>query len=107
MQTVAMYFIDTIEKYRQLQQAADLLITALPGLSPAELGNRCDQLTTLQRAITVDNDRLCLLMEEIGPEILDTAEVGQYQRAMDSSILACDSLRQEIFLYRHRAGGQA
>jgi len=107
MQTMALYFNETIEKYRQLQQAADLLTTALPGLSPAEINSRCEHLTALQRVITADNDRLCQLMEEIGPEILDTAEVGEYQRAMDTSILACDSLRQEIFLHRQRARGQA
>lgn len=107
MQTVALSFTDAIEKYTQLQQATDLLIVAIPGLSPGEIGSRCEHLTTLQRAITAENDRLCLLMEAIGPEILDTAEVGEYQRAMDRSILACDSLRQEILLHRHRAVGQA
>jgi len=107
MQTVAIYFNDTIEKYRQLQQATNLLIAAIPRLSPGAIGSRCEHLNTLQRAIAADNHQLCLLMEEIGPVILDTAEVGEYQRAMDRSILACDSLRQEIYLYRDRAGGHA
>lgn len=107
MQTVAIYLTDTIKKYLQFQQATDRLRAALPGLSPGEINSRCQHLTTLQRAITADNDQLCLLMEEVGPEILDTAEVGEYQRAMDRSILACESLRQEILLHRQQVGGLA
>lgn len=102
MQTVEMYFYNTIEKYRQLKQDTFLLIDDIPILSPIELGSRCGMLTTLQREIADDNEQLCLLMEDIGPEILETAYIGEYQRAMDKSIRACDSLRAEMRVHRDR-----
>ncbi|MBV5318096.1 MAG: hypothetical protein JZU50_09815 [Desulfobulbaceae bacterium] len=102
MQTVAMYFSETIEKYRQLKQVTDLLTEEMPLLAPHELGSRCRVLSELQREINNDNHQLCLLMEEIGPEILDTASIGEYQRAMDKSILACDMLQAGMRFYRDR-----
>jgi hypothetical protein len=102
MQTVEMYFNDTIEKYRQLKQDTFLLIADIPMLSPIEIGSRCGALTMLQREIADDNEQLCLLMEDIGPEILETAYIGEYQRAMDKSIRACDSLQAEMRVHRDR-----
>ncbi len=102
MQSVEMYFNKTINKFRRLKQDTFLLIDDIPLLSPIEIDNRCNALTTLQQEITDDNDQLCLLMEDIGPDILETSYIGEYQRAMDKSIHACDSLRLEMRLHRCR-----
>lgn len=102
MQSLEMYFNDTIEKYRQLKQNAFTLVADIPLLSPPEIGSRCRALTTLQREIANDNDQLCLLIKDIGPEILDASYLGEYQRAMDKSILACDTLQAEMLLYRNK-----
>jgi hypothetical protein len=102
MQTVEMYFNEKIEKYRQLKQDTFILIEDIPLLSPIELGNRCDALSTQQREIIQDHEHLCLIMEDIGPEILNTAYIGEYQRALDKSILACDILHAEIHSYKNR-----
>ncbi len=102
MQTVETYFNDTIEKYRQLKQTADLLIQSIPLLSPIEIENRCNELHLVQKEIYKDHSRLCLIMEGIGPEILNTSYIGEYQRAMDRAILACDTLQAELCFYQDR-----
>ncbi|MBV5329161.1 MAG: hypothetical protein JZU65_16300 [Chlorobium sp.] len=102
MRSVEQYFNDTIEKYSQLKQATLTLVEAIHGLSPIEIENRCNALTTLQRELAVDNDQLNLLMEDIGPEILNNSYLGEYQRAMDKSILAYDTLQAAMHIYRNR-----
>ena len=102
MQTVEMYFTEKIEEYRQLKQDTCSLIEDIPLLSPLELGNRCDALAMQQREIIHDHEHICLIMEEIGPEILNTSYIGEYQRALDKSILACDMLQVEIHSYKNR-----
>ena len=102
MQTVEMYFNEKIEQYRQLKNDTFILIEDIPLLSPVELGNRCDALSTQQQKIVHDHEHLCLVMEDIGPEILNTSYIGEYQRALDKSILAYDILQTEIYSYRNK-----
>jgi len=40
-------------------------------------------------------------MEFMGSTILDTSYVGEFQRALDKSIVTCDSLHAELTLYRN------
>jgi len=101
MRSVEQYFNDTIEKYRQLKQATLTLVAAIHSLSPIEIENCCNALTALQRELAVDNDQLSSLMEDIGPEILNSSYLGEYQRAMDKSILACDTLQAAMDIYKN------
>jgi hypothetical protein len=101
MQTTEMYFNDTTEKYRYFNEAASLLTRDIPSLSAIEIERRCTGLTTLQRELTDNNDQLCLIMESMGSEILDTSYIGELQRAIDKSVIASDSLRAELLLYRN------
>ncbi len=102
MQTVEMYFNEKIEEYRRFKQDTFTLIEDIRLLSPIELGNRCDALATQKQEIIHDHAHLCLIMEDIGPEILNTSYIGEYQRALDKSILACDMLQAEIHSYKNR-----
>lgn len=96
MQTVEMCFNDTIAKYSLFKQAATLLIEEIPSLTPEAIHLRCADLRTLQQELTDNKDYLFDLMEFMGPGILDTAYIGEFQRALNTSILSCDALYAEI-----------
>ena len=95
-----MYFNDMIAKHNLFKQAASLLIQEVPSLTPNDIHHRCESLSTLRKELTEDNDQLSIRMEFLGPGILDTSYIGDFQRALDKSILACDSLYAKILVYR-------
>ncbi len=101
MQTVEMYFNDTITKYSLFKQAASLLIQEVSSLTPIEIQHRCAELSTLRQDLSENSDQLFILMEFMGRGILDTSYVGEFQRALDTSILTCDSLYAEILVYKN------
>ena len=100
MQSVEMYFNKAIQKHSLFKQAATLLILEIPGLTPNDIHNRCTDLTIMQRELTDNKDHLFDLMEFWGPGILDTAFIGEFQRALEKSILTCDSLYSEVLHYK-------
>ncbi|MBU1568837.1 MAG: hypothetical protein KJ630_24830 [Proteobacteria bacterium] len=100
MQSVEMYFNDMIAKHDLFKQAAFLLMKEVPSLTPTDIHDRCENLLILKRELTKDNDQLSIRMEFLGPGILDTTYLGDFQRALDQSILACDLLHAEILLYK-------
>jgi len=102
VQTIEMFFNDTIAKYSDFTEAASLLTQEIPSLTPIEIQNRCTTLMTLQRAMTATSNQLCLIMESMGPEILDTSYAGALQRAIDKSVFACAPLNAEILVYRDK-----
>lgn len=101
MQTVEMYFNDTIEKYSLFKQAAVSLIQEIPSLSPELISNRCDDLTAMHHELTVNKEQFFIIMEFMGPGILETSHIGEFQRALDKSILACDNLYAKILVYKN------
>lgn len=100
MQSIEMYFNDTIAKFDLFIQAATLLIHAVPSLTPKDIHRRCETLSSLRKELTENYDQLTILMEFMGPGILDTSSVGEFQRILDKSILACDTLYAEIVAYK-------
>lgn len=101
MQSVEMYFNDTIAKHSLFKQAASLLIQEVPALTPIELQHRCADLTSMRRDISENSDQLFILMEFMGRGILDTTYIGEFQRALDASIHTCDSLYAKILVYKN------
>jgi len=101
MKSVEMYFNDTIAKYSLFKQAATLLIKEIPALSPLDISNRCGNLTTMHKELNEGRDQLFILMEFVGSTILDTSYVGEFQRALDKSIVACDLLHDELTFYQN------
>ena len=101
MQSIEMYFHDTIEKYNLFKQAACSLIQEVHGLAAEDIYQRCKDLSTMQHELTENKDQLFILMEFIGPGFLDTSSVGEFQRALDKSILVCDTLYSEILIYKN------
>jgi hypothetical protein len=100
MQTIETYFNDTIAKYNCFKQAAALLIEEIPSLTPEDLLRRCEYLNTLQKEATKNKEQFFIIMEFTGPGILDTSFMGEFQRILDKSILACDILYEKILHYK-------
>ncbi len=101
MQTIEMCFNNTIEKHSIFKQAATSLIQEISTLSPAEIDHRCQELEILYNDLTSNKEYLFTLMEFIGPGILDTSYIGEFQRAVDKSIATCDNLYNKVFEYRN------
>lgn len=101
MQSIEMYFNDTIAKYSLFKQAATVLIQEIPSLQPLDLFHRCEDLSALHQEITQEKEQLFIRMEFMGSGILDTSYIGEFQRALDKSILACDTLHAEITIYKN------
>ncbi len=100
MQTIEMYINDTIAKYSLFKQAATQLIQEIPSLQPRDILHRCEDLTSQHKKIDQDKEQLFIRIEFMGPSILDTSYIGEFQRALDKTILACDLLHTEIAIYR-------
>jgi hypothetical protein len=99
---VEIYFNETIARYNLFKQAAVVLIKDVPSLSPEEIYYRCEKLTAMHQELLEKKEQLFIIVEFFGPGILDTAYIGEFQRTLDKSISACDSLYQEILTYRKK-----
>jgi hypothetical protein len=102
MQSVEMYFNDMIAKHNLFKQAATLLIQEVPSLAPQDIHHRCEDLSILRKELTENNDQLAILMEFMGPGLLSTSYLGEFQRALDKSLLTCNSLYAELLDYRNK-----
>jgi hypothetical protein len=102
MQSVEMYFNDMIAKHNLFKQAATLLIQEVPSLAPHDIHHRCEGLSILRKELTENNDQLAILMEFMGPGLLNTSYIGEFQRALDKSLLTCNSLYAEILVYKNK-----
>jgi hypothetical protein len=58
----------------------------------------------MQQRLGEDQEHFFTVMEFFGPELLETAAIGEFQRALDQSITTCNTLHQEIVVYRRRLG---
>jgi hypothetical protein len=102
MQSVEMYFNDTIEKYSLFAKAAASLIREVQALPPAKIYQRCEELTIMQGELLINKDQLFIIMEFLGPRFLDSSSICEFQRALDKSILTCDALYDEILSYKEK-----
>lgn len=101
MQSIEMYFIDAIEKFSLFKRAAILLIQEIHALTPDIVHQRCQILSAMQKQLTENKEQLFIIMEFMGPGVLDNSSIGEFQRVLDKSILACDTLYAEILAYKH------
>ena len=101
MQTVEMYFNDAIEKYSLFKEAAVSLIQEITSLPPEVIYHRCEDLTAMHQELTENKEQFFIVMEFLGPGILNTSHIGEFQRALDKSIHACDTLYAKILVYKN------
>lgn len=100
MQSANMYFNDTIEQCNLFRQAALSIIEKIHTLTPDDIYHRCETLSTMLKELTENREQFFIVLEFFGPGILDTNSIGEFQRALDKSILSCDALYAEILLYK-------
>ena len=100
MQTIEMYFNAAIARYRLFEQTTLLLKQDIPSLTPDDIQLRSTELAVMQKELTENKNHLFDLIEFIGPGVLDTSFIGEFQRALEKSIHACDDLYAEILTYR-------
>lgn len=100
MQTIEMCFNNTIEKHTNFRHAAASLLQNISILTPSEIDQRCRELENLHVDLLANKDYLFALMEFMGPGILDTAYIGEFQRALNKSIEICEDLYKKILNYR-------
>jgi hypothetical protein len=100
MQTIEMYFNTAIEKHSIFKQTATLLLQEIPALAPLTICHRCRELTILHNRLIADQNHLFDLMEFMGPGILDTLFIGEFQRALGKSLETCNALFKELQSYK-------
>ncbi len=106
MQSASMYFNDTIEQCNLFKQAATSIIAGIHTLSPDDIYQRCEKLSTMLKDLTENKEQFFTVLEFFGPGVLDTSSIGEFQRALDKSILTCDSLYAEILIYKQNLACQ-
>lgn len=106
MLNVELYFNDTIARYNLFKQAAVTLLQEVRLLSPEEIAQRCARLTDMHKELLENKEQLFAMIEFLGPGILDTAYIGDFQRALDKAVAACDALYHELLLYRKNLAAQ-
>lgn len=106
MLNVELYFNETIAKYNLFKQAAVKLLRDVRLLSPEEIHDRCKRLTGMHKELMENKEQLFTIIEFVGPGILETGYIGDFQRALDKSVAACDALYQEILIYRNNLSAQ-
>jgi hypothetical protein len=102
MQSVEMYLNDTIEKYSLFAKAATCLVREVQTLPPAKIYERCEELTLMQSELLMNKEQLFIVMEFLGPKFLDSSSICEFQRALDKSILTCNTLYNEILSYKEK-----
>ncbi|KAB2888463.1 MAG: hypothetical protein F9K32_16400 [Desulfobulbaceae bacterium] len=106
MLNVEIRFNTTIAKYNMFHQAAVALLQEIRSLSPDMIYHRCERLTAMHQELMENKEQLFSLMEFVGPGILETSYIGDFQRSLDKSIAACEALYREILLYRENLNAQ-
>ncbi len=100
MQSVEMYFNETIEKYDIFRQAATSFFKEVHSLTPEDIYQRCDKLSGLLKDTTENKEQFFTIMEFFGPGVLDTSAIGEFQRTLDKAIHACEALHSELIAYK-------
>ena len=100
MQSVEWYFNDTIEQLSMLTLTATALVEEIPTLTPGDVQQRCHQLSDMQEKLSADKEQFFAIMEFVGRGVLDTFYIGEFQRALDKSVLACNALHAVILQYK-------
>jgi hypothetical protein len=106
MLNVELYFNTIIAKHNVFKQAAILLLQDVPILNAEQICRRSEELTVMHRGLIEDKEQFFTIIEFFGPGILETAYIGDFQRALDKSVAACEALYQEIIVYRDKLSTQ-
>ncbi len=92
MNTVSDLFQESIDRYAHIIEKTDTLTTIMSDLSAEEILKQCDELQKLQQQQAVIDNFIIDVMNDTGPEILNTKNIGEYQRILDKAMLACNTI---------------
>ena len=93
-------FLQAIERYTLLDQAASTLLDDLVSLSPSQILLRSNQLARMQQELTEQDDQLIDILTLAGAEIIDTPFVKDYHKILAKVILACDQITAQTSLIK-------
>lgn len=100
MESVEWYFADSIKKLDVFTLATTTLVEEIPLLNPDVVQQRCQALIGIQQKLSEDKELFFAIIEFLGPGVLTTSYIGEFQRALDKSILSCDILHTVVLQYR-------
>jgi DNA-binding Lrp family transcriptional regulator len=92
MKTTTDLFQESIEQYKNLIDQTNSLASKMAGLSPEEILQHCEELQELQQKQAVIDKFILEVMVDNGPQVLDTQNIGEYQRVMNKAIHSCDKV---------------
>ncbi len=102
MHAMESFIGEAVARYQCINQAAAELLTEIPDLSPGLIHQRCQTLAEMQQRLDEDQEHFFTVMEFFGPELLKTAAVGEFQRALDCSIDTLEALHTKLLAYRRQ-----
>jgi hypothetical protein len=100
MKAVESHFISTIGQLAAFTLAATTIVQEIAAIAPKDLQFRCEELSGMQKKFNRDNELFFEILEFVGPSVLDIDHIGEFQRALDKSIAACDILYAVVLEYR-------
>lgn len=92
MNTTSDLFRESIEQYKKLIDQTNNLTRKMAGFSPEEILQHCQDLKILQQKQAVIDIFILEVMVDNGPQVLDTQNIGEYQRIMNKAIQSCDKV---------------
>lgn len=92
MKTPEKLFRGSIEQYQNLIRKTSDIHNNMANLSPDEIFERCQQVLELQQDQAKVDKFIVDVMIDIGPQILDTPYVGEYQRIIAKAKQASDKV---------------
>jgi hypothetical protein len=105
MHAMESFIGEAVARYQRLNQAATELLAEIPRLTPELIQQRCQALAEMQQRLGEDQEHFFTVMEFFGPELLETAAIGEFQRALDCSIQTLGVLHAEMLVYRRQFEG--
>lgn len=92
MKTTTDLFQESIEQYKNLIDQTNTLASKMAGLSPEEILKNCEDLQKLQEKQAIADKFILEVMVDTGPQVLDTENIGEYQRILDKAMKSCDKV---------------
>jgi len=100
MKTPDELFQGSIDHYQELIRGAEDLYDNMASLSPDMILERCNQLRQLLKEQKETDKFILDIMLDIGPSILDTPYIGEYQRVLDNAKQYSDKVASKARILR-------
>ncbi len=92
MKTTEDLFRESTEQYQQLIQNIADLSSHMASSTPEEILKHCEELQEMQKKQAKLDKFIVEIMNDLGPQILETPYVGEYQRMLDNALQSCNEV---------------